>query len=137
MIRRPPRSTRTDTLFPYTTLFRSFRTPLPDWSLGLEMQFYLLFPFLILLGRRFGWIASAFVAAGGGLVVALLAGAAGLDYPMPSFLPLKLQLFLAGMLLAAGAEESRAPLWMRLGAEMLPAALPCGGEQDQIGRAHV
>src|SRR3546814_1116959 len=28
MIRRPPRSTRTDTLFPYTTLFRS------AWSLG-------------------------------------------------------------------------------------------------------
>src|SRR3546814_9921751 len=27
MIRRPPRSTRTDTLFPYTTLFRS----LPAW----------------------------------------------------------------------------------------------------------
>src|SRR3546814_1559744 len=25
MIRRPPRSTRTDTLFPYTTLFRSFQ----------------------------------------------------------------------------------------------------------------
>src|SRR3546814_14292905 len=28
MIRRPPRSTRTDTLFPYTTLFRSL--PVPD-----------------------------------------------------------------------------------------------------------
>src|SRR3546814_16292837 len=28
MIRRPPRSTRTDTLFPYTTLFRSFLAPL-------------------------------------------------------------------------------------------------------------
>src|SRR3546814_17319388 len=27
MIRRPPRSTRTDTLFPYTTLFRSARRP--------------------------------------------------------------------------------------------------------------
>src|SRR3546814_4207743 len=26
MIRRPPRSTRTDTLFPYTTLFRSFQS---------------------------------------------------------------------------------------------------------------
>src|SRR3546814_11049104 len=25
MIRRPPRATRTDTLFPYTTLFRSYR----------------------------------------------------------------------------------------------------------------
>src|SRR3546814_11619069 len=31
MIRRPPRSTRTDTLFPYTTLFRNMITvqPLP------------------------------------------------------------------------------------------------------------
>src|SRR3546814_8004972 len=28
MIRRPPRSTRTDTLFPYTTLFRSAAKPL-------------------------------------------------------------------------------------------------------------
>src|SRR3546814_2148712 len=27
MIRRPPRSTRTDTLFPYTTLFRSLGAP--------------------------------------------------------------------------------------------------------------
>src|SRR3546814_9374109 len=27
MIRRPPRSTRTDTLFPYTTLFRSSEMP--------------------------------------------------------------------------------------------------------------
>src|SRR3546814_1259790 len=27
MIRRPPRSTRTDTLFPYTTLFRSHLPP--------------------------------------------------------------------------------------------------------------
>src|SRR3546814_4386186 len=30
MIRLPPRSTRTDTLFPYTTLFRSFTLPLHD-----------------------------------------------------------------------------------------------------------
>src|SRR3546814_14553082 len=43
-IRRPPRSTRTDTLFPYTTLFRSDRAQ-PGWfagglkrSGGLEMQ---------------------------------------------------------------------------------------------------
>src|SRR3546814_1932147 len=31
MIRRPPRSTRTDTLFPYTTLFRSGH---PERALG-------------------------------------------------------------------------------------------------------
>src|SRR3546814_2624806 len=30
MIRRPPRSTRTDTLFPYTTLFRSGACPVAD-----------------------------------------------------------------------------------------------------------
>src|SRR3546814_10950199 len=30
MIRRPPRSTRTDTLFPYTTLFRSRAGVVPD-----------------------------------------------------------------------------------------------------------
>src|SRR3546814_14255506 len=36
MIRRPPRSTRTDTLFPDTTLFRSLSEHLQDalWKLG-------------------------------------------------------------------------------------------------------
>src|SRR3546814_15332873 len=38
MIRRPPRSTRTDTLFPYTSLFRSLAgvlsTGLPIWASG-------------------------------------------------------------------------------------------------------
>src|SRR3546814_8836691 len=33
MIRRPPRSTRTDTLFPYTTLFRS-RRRLLQWTMS-------------------------------------------------------------------------------------------------------
>src|SRR3546814_21166216 len=31
MIRRPPRSTRTDTLFPYTTLFRSVQVDDGPW----------------------------------------------------------------------------------------------------------
>src|SRR3546814_20452999 len=31
MIRRPPRSTRTDTLFPYTTLFRSVHEHNATW----------------------------------------------------------------------------------------------------------
>src|SRR3546814_6603229 len=39
MIRRPPRSTRTDTLFPYTTLFR---------SILLELAFLLLLPMPVL-----------------------------------------------------------------------------------------
>src|SRR3546814_19242191 len=34
MIRRPPRSTRTDNLVPYTTLFRSFRKEAPETADG-------------------------------------------------------------------------------------------------------
>src|SRR3546814_18378101 len=37
MIRRPPRSTRTDTLFPYTTLFRSRRRREPERLLCLDI----------------------------------------------------------------------------------------------------
>src|SRR3546814_7247434 len=36
MIRRPPRSTRTDTLFPYTTLFRSVSLPVGSSPAGFE-----------------------------------------------------------------------------------------------------
>src|SRR3546814_15302528 len=36
MIRRPPRSTRTDTLFPYTTLFRSSAEDQFDVGVGLD-----------------------------------------------------------------------------------------------------
>src|SRR3546814_5660104 len=36
MIRRPPRSTRTDTLFPYTTLFRS--KAIPKFTPGADLK---------------------------------------------------------------------------------------------------
>src|SRR3546814_20043228 len=35
MLRRPPRSTRTDTLFPYTTLVRSIEDILEPWTIDL------------------------------------------------------------------------------------------------------
>src|SRR3546814_7728878 len=38
MRRRPARSTRTDTLFPYTTLFRSLAAPAPANALPLQSQ---------------------------------------------------------------------------------------------------
>src|SRR3546814_7279169 len=47
MLRRPPRATRTDTLVPYTTLFRSLRIVVG------ELPFIRLFRFL----GFFGWIA--------------------------------------------------------------------------------
>src|SRR3546814_16293634 len=63
MIRRPPRSTRTDTLFPYTTLFRSYQAAMPAW-LGwvavLLLALYLAaYPALAAWGA---WAVQTFVA---------------------------------------------------------------------------
>src|SRR3546814_12126396 len=38
MIRRPPRSTRTDTHYPYTTLFRSITDERWVWHIGLDAE---------------------------------------------------------------------------------------------------
>src|SRR3546814_14984729 len=61
MIRRPPRSTRTDTLFPYTTLFRS--TPFLPVLVFLALLYFA--PLLMLLSRSVisaggEWTASYF-----------------------------------------------------------------------------
>lgn len=110
----------------------AYRTPLPDWSLGLEMQFYAVFPFLILLGRRIGWAWSALAIGLCGALIALAARRVGLDYPMPAFLPLKLHLFLCGMLIAADHGGQRSRLMLHLGVAMLLAILPIGGATDLL-----
>ncbi len=78
----------------------SFRTVLPDWSIGLEMQFYLLFPFIMLLVMRYGFAVSAPLL----MVVCLAARWLFPDYfnafPMPSMILIKLPLFIAGMLIS-------------------------------------
>src|SRR3546814_2367033 len=51
MIRRPPRSTRTDTLFPYTTLFRSADHALQALR-GSRIRE------VVVLGRRGAWQAA-------------------------------------------------------------------------------
>lgn len=77
----------------------SFSTPLPDWSIGLEMQFYLVFPFLVLFLRKNNYFWPVIVISGLGFVLTnfFLKNI----YPMPSFLPLKVNYFLIGMILAA------------------------------------
>lgn len=106
----------------------AYRTALPDWSLGLEMQFYAVFPAVMLLVRRLDWIRSAvLIAALGGLVVFAM-GQMSVHFPMPSFLALKMQVFLCGMLLAGVLHASRPRPILYLAVAMLLAALPYGGE---------
>src|SRR3546814_18837574 len=58
MIRRPPRSTRTDTLFPYTTLFRSLdHQVMEDRVAGAPVN-KLLFGHQAYHALTYGWLMS-------------------------------------------------------------------------------
>src|SRR3546814_1336785 len=52
MIRRPPRSTRTDTLFPYTTLFRSEGLTSISFQFCDNLPVELIHPFILFLLHR-------------------------------------------------------------------------------------
>src|SRR3546814_15205752 len=82
MIRRPPTSTRTDTLFPYTTLFRSgpaARTGFTPVPLGLVSHFLLPFLFaaaFVLIaarvapvGRQSPWLTGPLYGVAGYFVI--------------------------------------------------------------------
>jgi peptidoglycan/LPS O-acetylase OafA/YrhL len=88
-----------------------FRTALPDWSIGLEMAFYAAFPFLMLLVRRFGFMATAIAGALVCHFLSLLFPAYFQSFQEPAMLALKLPIFLAGMLVAASLSASG---WRRL-----------------------
>lgn len=77
----------------------AFSTPLPDWSLGLEMQFYFVFPLLFYFYKK-NFPIFFFLSLIGMFMVYLLVKKLGMHYPMPSFLPIKFHNFSAGIALA-------------------------------------
>jgi peptidoglycan/LPS O-acetylase OafA/YrhL len=107
----------------------AFRTALPDWSLGLEMQFYAVFPFAVLLVRRVGWIPASIAICVVSIGLTLATKALGISFPMPSFLPLKMHLFVAGMLIAAAIGKGKIPFFLLA---ILLAAVPIGGSRDML-----
>src|SRR3546814_21185045 len=107
MIRRPPRSTRTDTLFPYTTLFRSF----------LRLFIYLATTVKFLLG--FLEFFRAFIAS---FAFDLRTGFSFISHNISQFYPSLLKR--AGMELVA----TRLPDERKSGSQI---------EGEEIGRAHV
>ncbi len=80
-------------------------SPLPDWSLSLEMQFYFVFPFLMLLLARVPVLLVAMLVAAIAFVSPPLFGnyltpGSLAHFGQPSFLPYRLNAFFAGMLIA-------------------------------------
>lgn len=87
-------------------LFPSFiqDSILPDWSIGIEMQFYVLFPFLMIIIRKIGYFIPIFLSTILYITAPLLFGFYNtpgilLHFGQPSFLPLKINVFLIGVLL--------------------------------------
>lgn len=85
----------------------AFRTMLPDWSIGLEMQFYLFFPFIMLLMARLKPIVASAILIAGCVLARPLFRDFIHEFPMPAFLLMKFYVFLIGMWIAqARAERS-------------------------------
>jgi peptidoglycan/LPS O-acetylase OafA/YrhL len=84
----------------------SFRTPLPDWSIGLEMQFYVVFPFLMLAILRFGAIKTGIVLICVCVAALKYYGNFFHQFKMPSFLPINLHMFIIGMWVALSWQKS-------------------------------
>ncbi len=106
-----------DNLFTHLTFvfgvlpYYHIRTPLPDWSLGLEMQFYALFPFIVLAMMRFGKIATVLILIGFSLALWALFPAFMGAFKLASFLFLKINIFLAGILIAAALFCEKKYVW--------------------------
>ncbi|WP_342237358.1 acyltransferase family protein [Inquilinus sp. OTU3971] len=112
-----------------------FRTALPDWSIGLEMQYYLVLPFLMLIIGRIGWLAGALAGAAGGVLLFSISPAFFDSFEMPSVLALKLHVFLAGMLCAAAIGRSRRVVLLYVLLAVLLAAIPIGGRTGPVALA--
>jgi peptidoglycan/LPS O-acetylase OafA/YrhL len=98
-------------------------TWLPDWSISLEMQFYVLFPFLALLGRSIGWLTLAGIICAACLLGDYLFPSFLHQFTIPSILLLKINIFMGGMLIAAGSQKPNSQfiyLFAAMGLMLLP-----------------
>ena len=87
------------------------RTPLPDWSIGLEIQFYFVFPFLMMLTLRLGYRKMASIVSVVSFLIILMLPVYFHGFAMPASLPLRLYLFIMGMLIGAKMHSAAGQIW--------------------------
>ncbi|PZQ45311.1 MAG: acyltransferase [Micavibrio aeruginosavorus] len=108
------------------------RSSLPDWSIGLEMQFYALFPFMFLAMQKWDKIKVTALMILACVVAWILIEDYMRGFPLlPSLILLKLNLFLSGMLVAAAyfansLSERFALVFVALMAVIVPLHFPFG-----------
>lgn len=85
----------------------SFRSPLPDWSIGLEMQFYVAFPFIMLMMLNIGPVVSTIGLLLSCLILKAIFPEFFHSFPMPSFLLIKLYMFMIGIWIAYSRWQMR------------------------------
>jgi peptidoglycan/LPS O-acetylase OafA/YrhL len=103
-------------------------TPLPDWSLSLEMQFYLVLPLLLsVLRQRFAIVACAIAFSALAFITPKLLGSylepgVYAHFGQPSFLTYRLNAFLAGMIPAFWMRQQKLNLSNNYSKTMLVSA---------------
>lgn len=117
------------------TYTHNFATPLPDWSIGLEMQYYAALPFLMLIVLRLGWKLGMALLVGVIWIVGRWLDTHGFVVGAYSILAMKFHLFAAGMLIAMSIRGEGRAKWLFLLAACAAIFVPLGGGRDMLHRA--
>jgi peptidoglycan/LPS O-acetylase OafA/YrhL len=117
------------------TYTNNFATPLPDWSIGLEMQFYAVFPLLMLIVLRLGWKTGMALIVAFAWILGRWLDHNGFVVGAYSILAMKFHLFAAGMLIAMSIRGEGRAKWLYLIAACAVIFVPLGGGRDLLHRA--
>lgn len=116
------------------TWTHNFRTALPDWSIGLEMQYYLFFPFLMIIALKLGRFAGMALLVGTMALVGTWLDRNGFVVGAYSMLPMKFHLFAAGMLMAMTLKVEAKWRWLLIAGAIAVIFVPLGGGRSAMHR---
>lgn len=117
------------------TSTHNFRTALPDWSIGLEMQFYAFLPLLMLIILKLRWMAGMALLVAFAWILGSWLDRNGFVVGAYSILAMKFHLFAAGMLIAMSIPAEGRTKWLFVLAACAVVFVPLGGGRDAFHRA--